>query len=111
MFHDSNLAFSPDGNQLFIYKDDNNGDIFVASRISGDSWSEPIPFSDKINSKKSEKSEKRNLLIFVSARLINPAGLPIRTADCVRGEDRRTVDHPSDNVARRLPLPVQTASE
>ena len=72
LFHDSNLAFSPDGHQLFIYKDDNRGDIFVASRTSGDSWAEPIPFSDKINSKNPEKSIARSVdgqfLIFSSER-------------------------------------------
>lgn len=81
LFHDSNLAFSPDGNQLFIYKDDNRGDIFVASRTSGDSWSEPIPFSDRINSKNPEKSITRSVngqfLIFSSERSGGLGGLDL----------------------------------
>ncbi len=81
LFHDSNLAFSPDGNQLFIYKDDNRGDIFVASRTSADSWAEPIPFSDKINSKNPEKSIARSVdgqfLIFSSERSGGLGGLDL----------------------------------
>jgi tetratricopeptide (TPR) repeat protein len=43
-----------------------------------------VPVFGRLFQSKGEKSEKRNLLIFVAARLVNPAGLPIRTAD-IRG--------------------------
>jgi general secretion pathway protein D len=43
-----------------------------------------LPIVGKLFRVKREVSLKRNLLIFVSARLVNPAGLPIRTAD-IRG--------------------------
>ena len=43
-----------------------------------------IPGIKRLFQVKRQESLKRNLLIFVSARLVNPAGLPIRTAD-IRG--------------------------
>ncbi len=43
-----------------------------------------IPVFGRLFKNKSENSRKTNLLIFVTARLVNPAGLPIRTAD-IRG--------------------------
>ena len=49
-FHDSNLALSADGNQLFIYKDENNGDIYVSNRDENGTWSFPEPLSENINS-------------------------------------------------------------
>jgi general secretion pathway protein D len=43
-----------------------------------------LPLVGKLFQSNIERREKRNLIIFVSARLVNPAGLPIRTAD-IRG--------------------------
>ncbi len=43
-----------------------------------------IPVFGRLFKNESENSRKTNLLIFVTARLVNPAGLPIRTAD-IRG--------------------------
>lgn len=43
-----------------------------------------IPYLGKLFQSNSEQSQKRNLLIFVTARLVDPAGLPIR-ANEVRG--------------------------
>ncbi len=43
-----------------------------------------LPVLGRLFKNESQKSEKRNLLIFVTARLVNPAGLPVRTAD-IRG--------------------------
>ena len=43
-----------------------------------------VPVLGKFFRSSGEKSEKTNLLIFVTARLVNPAGLPIR-ANEVRG--------------------------
>ena len=37
-----------------------------------------IPFFGRLFKMDGELSSKRNLLVFVSARLVNPAGLPIR---------------------------------
>ncbi len=42
-FHESNTVISPDNTQLFIYRSDNNGDIYYAEK-KGDDWDKPKPF-------------------------------------------------------------------
>ncbi len=54
--HDSNLALSPDGKTLFIYKDDNNGDIYFCERKPDGSWTAPEPLPGVINSSYREGS-------------------------------------------------------
>ncbi len=56
IYHDSNLAFSADGQTLFIYKTDNGGDIYYTERKSDGSWGEPVPLPGIINSSFEEKS-------------------------------------------------------
>lgn len=41
--HESNLGLSPDGDRLYIYHTENNGDIFYADREDGE-WSNPKPY-------------------------------------------------------------------
>ncbi len=55
-YHDSNLAFSADGETLFIYKDDNGGDIYYCDRQPNGTWSAPKPLPGIINSSYEEKS-------------------------------------------------------
>lgn len=55
-FHDSNLALSPDGKTLFIYKDDNNGDIYFCNRKPDGGWESPEPLPGVINSSYREGS-------------------------------------------------------
>jgi outer membrane protein OmpA-like peptidoglycan-associated protein len=55
-YHGSNLALSKDGNTLFIYKDDNGGDIYFSERGDNNTWSEPQPLPGIINSSYEEKS-------------------------------------------------------
>lgn len=55
-YHDSNLAFSADGETLFIYKDDNGGDIYYSDRQPNGTWSVPKPLPGIINSSYEEKS-------------------------------------------------------
>ncbi len=56
-FHDSNLALSADGKQLYIYKDENNGDIYFSDMKADGKWSPPQPLGSTINSEGfSEKS-------------------------------------------------------
>ena len=47
--NDADIGLSPDGQQLFIYKGVNGGDIYY-STLEGDLWTTPIPLSSKINS-------------------------------------------------------------
>lgn len=55
-FFDSNLALSADGKTLFIYKDDNGGDIFTSELKPDNTWTAPKPLSDNINSSYNENS-------------------------------------------------------
>ncbi|GHN01761.1 hypothetical protein WSM22_32500 [Cytophagales bacterium WSM2-2] len=55
-FHDSNLTLSPDGKLLFIYKDDNGGDIFESRQNADGSWGTPTPLPGVINSSYRESS-------------------------------------------------------
>lgn len=56
LYFESNLALSADGQQLYIYRDENNGDIYVSDRKSDNTWSAPQPLSSNINSSYSENS-------------------------------------------------------
>lgn len=72
-YHDSNLALSADGNTLFLYKDENNGDIYVSTRNEDGSWTFPEPLSENINSEGFKESSisitpDGNTLFFASDR-------------------------------------------
>lgn len=43
MFNESNLALTPDGKTLFIYRDENAGDVYFSTRQGDDTWSLPEP--------------------------------------------------------------------
>lgn len=47
--HDAIVGLSPDGQTMFVYVDDNGGDIYV-STLKGSRWSKPISISENINS-------------------------------------------------------------
>jgi outer membrane protein OmpA-like peptidoglycan-associated protein len=74
-YHESSVAFSKDGNTLFIYRDEGGGDIFYSER-KNDKWSDPEPLPGLINSTYSENSvsitEDEKTLYFASNR---PGGL------------------------------------
>jgi outer membrane protein OmpA-like peptidoglycan-associated protein/tetratricopeptide (TPR) repeat protein len=76
MYHNSNLSLSADGNTLYLYRYDNGGDIFYATKEKDGSWSMPQPMSEYINSSFAEKSvsvsKDGSLLFFSSDR---PGGL------------------------------------
>jgi outer membrane protein OmpA-like peptidoglycan-associated protein len=55
-FHEASIALSPDGKQLYIYQDENGGDIY-SSELSGKrNWSIPKKLASQINSKYREPS-------------------------------------------------------
>jgi outer membrane protein OmpA-like peptidoglycan-associated protein len=58
LFHDSNIALSADGKELYLYKDieDGTSDIFVSELRSDSVWSSPKSIGENINSEFSEKS-------------------------------------------------------
>ncbi|MBN8697524.1 MAG: PD40 domain-containing protein [Bacteroidetes bacterium] len=67
--NEANIGLSADGQQLFIYKDVNGGDIYY-SNLEGDSWSMPLALTSSINSKYWEThatlTADGNTLYFVS---------------------------------------------
>ena len=48
--HEAPLGFSPDGRNLYLYRDVNGGDIFVAKRTGEGTWAAPAPLGKPINS-------------------------------------------------------------
>ena len=50
------ISLSSDGKTLLIYKDENNGDIFISRKGDGDKWSTPKSIDKTINSEYKETS-------------------------------------------------------
>lgn len=48
--HESPLGFSPDGRNLYMYRDINGGDVYVAKRTGEGNWAPPAPLGKPINS-------------------------------------------------------------
>ena len=73
--HDASLSISPDGKQIYIYRNDGNlyiGDIFVSKKRTSGKWGNPKPLDKPINSSYFESSASLsadgNRLYFVSER-------------------------------------------
>ncbi len=56
LYFESNLALSAEGDQLYIYRDESSGDIYVSENVGDTAWSVPEPISRSINSSFSESS-------------------------------------------------------
>ncbi|MEJ0056484.1 MAG: hypothetical protein WDN75_13030 [Bacteroidota bacterium] len=54
-FHNSNIALSADGRQLFLYTDSNEGDILLSEMVNG-KWTQPKPLPFPVNTKDHESS-------------------------------------------------------
>lgn len=70
--HDAAIGLSPDGQMLFIYKDDNgNGNIYYSTKTSN-GWATPEPMRSDINSSSWEThatvTAAQDMLVFVSNR-------------------------------------------
>lgn len=70
--HEATIGLSVDGQQLFIYKDDNGDGNIYYSKLDGDTWQVPVKLSDNVNSKSWEShatiSSDGNTLYFTSDR-------------------------------------------
>ncbi|MEN7551403.1 OmpA family protein [Rapidithrix thailandica] len=74
--HDASIGLSPDGQELFIYKDNNvstllSGDIYI-SKNRDESWTQPVKLQEGINTKNWEThasiTADGKLMFFVSNR-------------------------------------------
>lgn len=81
MYHDSNVGLSKDGKELYIYKDENNGDIYVSKIDENGEWSYPEPLGKHINSDFSETSVSLspdgNTIFFASDKPGGEGGIDI----------------------------------
>jgi outer membrane protein OmpA-like peptidoglycan-associated protein len=69
--NEAGVSLSIDGQQMFIYKDSNGGDLY-SSNLEGDKWTTPIPLASDINTPAWEThaciSADGNTIYFVSDR-------------------------------------------
>ncbi|VAW26431.1 Outer membrane lipoprotein omp16 precursor [hydrothermal vent metagenome] len=81
MYHDSNVGLSKDGKELYIYKDENNGDIYVSNIDENGEWSYPEPLDRHINTDFSETSVSLspdgNTMFFASDKPGGEGGIDI----------------------------------
>ena len=81
--HEASIGLSVDGQELFIYKSDDEGSIYVTN-LQGDVWSDPKKLGSTINTKAREThaslSADGNSLYFTSDRKGGYGGLDIYVA-------------------------------
>jgi outer membrane protein OmpA-like peptidoglycan-associated protein len=72
LFHDASVSLSPDGKEMFIYSDENGGDIYETDLQADRTWSSPKRMNGFINSPYVENSAAISAdakkLFFVSDR-------------------------------------------
>lgn len=72
MYHDASVNISPDGNEMFIYSDRNNGDIYETFKQEDGTWSPPTPLRGEVNTSYIENSASitadNTKLFFISDR-------------------------------------------
>jgi outer membrane protein OmpA-like peptidoglycan-associated protein len=72
LFHDASVSLSPDGKEMFVYSDDNGGDIYETDLQPDKTWSAPKRMNGFINSPYLENSAAISAdgkkLFFVSDR-------------------------------------------
>ncbi len=80
-FHEACISLSADGKQLFLFREENGGDIYMSTQDAAGKWTEPKPIEGKINSKYYEPSmsisQDGKFLFFVSNRPGGTGGLDI----------------------------------
>ncbi len=80
-YFESSLFISNDGRELYLYRDDNRGDIYVSRKLTEDTWSVPEPVPGDINTSSKETSvsisQDGRLMFFASDRAGTMGGLDI----------------------------------
>jgi len=80
-FFESSLTISQDGKELYIYLDENRGDIYFSERINSELWSKPVPIPGEVNTGNKETSAALspdgNIMFFASDRVGAVGGLDI----------------------------------
>ena len=80
-FFESSLSISQDGKELFIYLDENRGDIYFSERINSEMWSKPVPIPGEVNTGNKETSAVLSpdgtIMFFASDRIGSVGGLDI----------------------------------
>jgi len=85
--HEASIGLSVDGQELFIYKDDDYGSIYMSSFEKGE-WGKPFKLGENINTEEREThaslSADRKYLYFTSDRLGGFGGLDIYVSEKLR---------------------------
>jgi len=55
-YHDASINLSPDGKQLYLYSDNNGGDIYISNMQEDGTWSPPVSLKGEVNSEYLENS-------------------------------------------------------
>ena len=80
-FFESSLTISADGQELYIYLDENRGDVYFSEKINSDVWSKPVPIPGEVNTGNKETSvalsPDGNIMFFASDRVGSAGGLDI----------------------------------
>jgi outer membrane protein OmpA-like peptidoglycan-associated protein len=80
-FFESSLSISQDGRELFIYLDENRGDIYFSEKVNSEMWSKPVPIPGEVNTGNKETSAvlspDGSIMFFASDRIGSVGGLDI----------------------------------
>jgi outer membrane protein OmpA-like peptidoglycan-associated protein len=86
--HDASVGLSPVGDEMFLYKVDNGGDIYFCKLNTDGTWSKPKPMEGEVNSKSYENSmtisSDGNKIFFTSDRPVEGAQGDLDIYMCVK---------------------------
>ncbi len=111
-YHDASIALSADGQTLFMYSDENGGDIFTC-KLKGDKWDKPVNMGKKINTKYWEPSvcisADGNYLFYVSNKPGHVGTFPNRDIYVSRrGDDGQWLE--GENLGPTINTPLDEES-